>query len=209
MQIQIIFASESHVPRFRAGVGTWRSEYMIPIRLPWRHRARPSATLHEIPSSLRRVGLQKPTRIYRWRSSPAPLCWLLHFLRRCLLPDPPRQGVSQNGAVIRQEGTAVLPLVQGFVVLNYFQFSSNIKAMKFGTNLRWVLVGHAETGRGHRKALPICLIGANDSLVPGRDEDGVRPNRNAEISLELYGVSEIRMAEAKWNKGFVGRSLGS
>jgi hypothetical protein len=41
-------ASESHVPRFRAGVGTWRSGYMIPIRLPWRHRARPSATLHEI-----------------------------------------------------------------------------------------------------------------------------------------------------------------
>ena len=49
MQIQIKFASESHVPRFRAGVGTWRSGYMIPIRLPWRHRARPSATLHEIP----------------------------------------------------------------------------------------------------------------------------------------------------------------
>ena len=49
MQIKIRFASESHVPRFRAGVGTWRSGYMIPIRLPWRHRARPSATLHEIP----------------------------------------------------------------------------------------------------------------------------------------------------------------
>src|ERR1700683_4203726 len=48
MQIEISFASESHVPRFRAGVGTWRSGYMIPIRLPWRHRARPSATLHEI-----------------------------------------------------------------------------------------------------------------------------------------------------------------
>jgi hypothetical protein len=26
----------------------WR--YMIPIRLPWRPRARPSATLHEIPA---------------------------------------------------------------------------------------------------------------------------------------------------------------
>jgi hypothetical protein len=48
MQIQMKLASESHVPRFRAGVGTWRSRYMIPIRLPWRHRARPSATLHEI-----------------------------------------------------------------------------------------------------------------------------------------------------------------
>ena len=48
MQIEIWFASESHVPRFRAGVGTWRSGYMIQIRLPWRHRARPSATLHEI-----------------------------------------------------------------------------------------------------------------------------------------------------------------
>jgi len=51
MQIKISFASESHVPRFRAGVGTWRSGYMIPIRLPWRHRARPSATLHEIQSA--------------------------------------------------------------------------------------------------------------------------------------------------------------
>src|ERR1019366_10138982 len=46
--IEMKLASESHVPRFRAGVGTWRSGYMIPIRLPWRHRARPSATLHEI-----------------------------------------------------------------------------------------------------------------------------------------------------------------
>ncbi len=51
MQIQMKLASESHVPRFRAGVGTWRSRYMIPIRLPWRHRARPSATLHEILSA--------------------------------------------------------------------------------------------------------------------------------------------------------------
>ena len=49
MQMEIKLASESHVPRFRAGVGTWRSRYMIKIRLPWRHRARPSATLHEIP----------------------------------------------------------------------------------------------------------------------------------------------------------------
>ena len=51
MQIQLKLASESHVPRFRAGVGTWQSGYMIPIRLPWRHRARPSATLHEILSA--------------------------------------------------------------------------------------------------------------------------------------------------------------
>ena len=51
MQIKMKLASESHVPRFRAGVGTWRSRYMIPIRLPWRHRARPSATLHEILSA--------------------------------------------------------------------------------------------------------------------------------------------------------------
>jgi len=57
MQIETSFASESHVPRFRAGVGTWRSGYMIPIRLPWRHRARPSATLHEIPSLPRRANL--------------------------------------------------------------------------------------------------------------------------------------------------------
>ena len=34
-------------------------EYMIPVRLPWRHRARPSATLHEIQvrSEERTVGL--------------------------------------------------------------------------------------------------------------------------------------------------------
>ena len=51
---KIKLASESHVPRFRAGVGTWRSGYMIPIRLPWRHRARPSATLHEIQVCLER-----------------------------------------------------------------------------------------------------------------------------------------------------------
>src|SRR5580700_2135317 len=51
MQIEMKLASESHVPRFRAGVGTWRSRYMILIRLPWRHRARPSATLHEIQSA--------------------------------------------------------------------------------------------------------------------------------------------------------------
>ena|ERR1700677_424730 len=51
MQIEMKLASESHVPRFRAGVGTWRSRYMISIRLPWRHRARPSATLHEILSA--------------------------------------------------------------------------------------------------------------------------------------------------------------
>ena len=49
--MEIRLASESHVPRFRAGVGTWRSGYMIQIRLPWRHRARPSATLHEIQSA--------------------------------------------------------------------------------------------------------------------------------------------------------------
>jgi len=54
MQIEMKLASESHVPRFRAGVGTWRSGYMIPIRLPWRHRARPSATLHEILVCLER-----------------------------------------------------------------------------------------------------------------------------------------------------------
>src|SRR6184192_2650213 len=39
---------EFHVPRFQERVGTWRSGEMILIRLPWRLRARPSATLHEI-----------------------------------------------------------------------------------------------------------------------------------------------------------------
>ena len=46
MQIQL--AAESHVPCFQERVGTSIPGYMIPNRLPWRLRARPSATLHEI-----------------------------------------------------------------------------------------------------------------------------------------------------------------
>ena len=46
MQIQL--AAESHVPCFQERVGTCQPGYMIPVRLPWRLRARPSATLHEI-----------------------------------------------------------------------------------------------------------------------------------------------------------------
>jgi hypothetical protein len=52
MQVQL--ASESHVPCFQERVGTWQPEYMIPVRLPWRLRARPSATLHEIQVCLER-----------------------------------------------------------------------------------------------------------------------------------------------------------
>src|SRR6266705_3068936 len=40
--------AESHVPCFQERVGTSHPGYMIPDRLPWRLRARPSATLHEI-----------------------------------------------------------------------------------------------------------------------------------------------------------------
>ena len=40
--------AESHVPCFQERVGTGHPGYMIPDRLPWRLRARPSATLHEI-----------------------------------------------------------------------------------------------------------------------------------------------------------------
>jgi len=46
MQIQL--AAESHVPCFQERVGTGHPRYMIAVRLPWRLRARPSATLHEI-----------------------------------------------------------------------------------------------------------------------------------------------------------------
>lgn len=46
MPIQL--AAESHVPCFQERVGTSHPGYMIPDRLPWRLRARPSATLHEI-----------------------------------------------------------------------------------------------------------------------------------------------------------------
>ena len=51
MQIQL--AAESHVPCFQERVGTSIPGYMIPDRLPWRLRARPSATLHEIGSAQR------------------------------------------------------------------------------------------------------------------------------------------------------------
>jgi hypothetical protein len=43
-----IALTESHVPCFQERVGTRHPRYMIPDRLPWRLRARPSATLHEI-----------------------------------------------------------------------------------------------------------------------------------------------------------------
>jgi hypothetical protein len=48
---------ELHVPRFRARVDTGRPGYMIPIRLSWLHRARPSATLHEIQGLLNKSKL--------------------------------------------------------------------------------------------------------------------------------------------------------
>src|SRR5579863_3503720 len=43
-----IALAESHVPCFQERVGTRHPGYMIRDRLPWRLRARPSATLHEI-----------------------------------------------------------------------------------------------------------------------------------------------------------------
>jgi len=46
--MQVKLAAESHVPRFQERVGTRHPGYMIRDRLPWRLRARPSATLHEI-----------------------------------------------------------------------------------------------------------------------------------------------------------------
>jgi hypothetical protein len=54
---------ESHGPRYRARVGTCQLGYMIPFRLPWRPRARPSATLHEIPVSSKKS--QLGIRYYR------------------------------------------------------------------------------------------------------------------------------------------------
>ena len=47
-------------PFYRARVDTGRPGYMIPIRLSWLHRARPSATLHEIQ------GLLKNEQTWRW-----------------------------------------------------------------------------------------------------------------------------------------------
>src|SRR5579864_9308692 len=60
---------ESHVPRFRVESWHLRSRYMIPTRLPWRRRARPSATLHEIQvcSEERtcRANATGPRRVYQ------------------------------------------------------------------------------------------------------------------------------------------------
>lgn len=47
--------AESHVPCFQERVGTRHPGYMIRDRLPWRLRARPSATLHEIQGQFRRA----------------------------------------------------------------------------------------------------------------------------------------------------------
>src|SRR5215831_9647858 len=55
-----IALAESHVPCFQERVGTRHSGYMILNRLPWRLRARPSATLHEIqvrPTNERQANL--------------------------------------------------------------------------------------------------------------------------------------------------------
>jgi len=54
--------AESHVPCFQERVGTKHPGYMIPDRLPWRHRARPSATLHEIQ-------VRSPIEIEEWTCS--------------------------------------------------------------------------------------------------------------------------------------------
>ena len=48
MRIKYSAHAESHVPCFQERVGTKHPGYMILDRLPWRLRARPSATLHEI-----------------------------------------------------------------------------------------------------------------------------------------------------------------
>jgi len=61
MQIQL--AAESHVPCFQERVGTSIPGYMIPDRLPWRLRARPSATLHEIQVRSR---FSAGANLFRW-----------------------------------------------------------------------------------------------------------------------------------------------
>jgi hypothetical protein len=52
----LMLSAESHVPCFQERVGTSIMGYMIPDRLPWRLRARPSATLHEIGSAANKAG---------------------------------------------------------------------------------------------------------------------------------------------------------
>ena len=49
--MELPLSTESHVPCFQERGGTSMPGYMIPDRLPWRLRARPSATLHEILSA--------------------------------------------------------------------------------------------------------------------------------------------------------------
>jgi len=59
-----MLAAESHVPCFQERVGTSIVGYMIPDRLPWRLRARPSATLHEIGSAPKSELV--PTMLQKW-----------------------------------------------------------------------------------------------------------------------------------------------
>jgi hypothetical protein len=73
--MQIRLAAESHVPCFQERVGTGKTRYMIAVRLPWRLRARPSATLHEIQvRSEERTCSDDPTECRGERQE--RICWL-------------------------------------------------------------------------------------------------------------------------------------
>jgi hypothetical protein len=99
--MQILLAAESHVPCFQERVGTSLPGYMIPERLPWRLRARPSATLHEIGSAPSGANLfqrsyKKTTRTSRGNSE-ARLC----LNARVSFKSLTRRGFHRNGKEAR------------------------------------------------------------------------------------------------------------
>ena len=97
-RLQVQLAAESHVPCFQERVGTSIPGYMIPDRLPWRPRARPSATLHEIqvrPTNERQSELV-PVMIQTERSG----------VKRKMRPADGHfpTGVNPTGAAFQPEG---------------------------------------------------------------------------------------------------------
>jgi len=71
--MQMKLAAESHVPCFQERGGTVHPGYMILDRLPWRLRARPSATLHEIQVHSEERTCSDDVTGSGWRRQ--ELCW--------------------------------------------------------------------------------------------------------------------------------------
>src|ERR1035437_1223241 len=105
---------------------------MIPIRLPWRPRARPSATLHEIPicSKKSKLGIRyynRPSGLSR----PFYLINLLLTFTKAFavniyrMPEQPLHIEDLPGS---QEGIRILRLAGPLTLANVFGFQSKVRA---------------------------------------------------------------------------------